>query len=130
MDSIDENVRSALSKVLFTQRIYCDDPKIRRVIVRHASMKKEQAYLCADKTAYISLYTRDAAILFEDSRQRRYVATVDYNIHPLLDVEEISGKLLQDGRKYPGMLLHTCGELKHEQPINEQNCKNFQAILD
>ena len=130
VDSRDENVRSALAKVLFTQRIYCDDPKIRRVIVRHASMKKEQAYLCADKTAYISLYTRDAAILFEDSRQRRYVATVDYNIHPLLDVEELSGKLLQDGRKYPGMLLHTCGELKHEQPINEQNCKNFQAILD
>ena len=67
VDSQDENVRAALARVLFTQRIYCDDPKIRRVIVRHASMKKEQVYVCADKTAYISLYTKDAAVLFEDS---------------------------------------------------------------
>ena len=50
-------------------RLYCDDPKIRRVIVRHASMKEKQIYLCTDKTAYISLYTKDAAIVFEDSCQ-------------------------------------------------------------
>lgn len=130
VDSQDENVRAALARVLFTQRIYCDDPKIRRVIVRHASMKKEQVYVCADKTAYISLYTKDAAVLFEDSCQRRYVATVDYNIHPLLDVEELSGKLCKDGRKYLGMLLHVCGELKHENPVNEQNIENFQAVLE
>ena len=129
VDSQDENVRTALAKVLFTYRLYCDDPKIRKVIVRHASMKEEQVYLCTDKTTYISLYTKDAAVLFEDSSQRRYVNTVDYNVHNLLDLEELAGKLRKDGKKYPGMLLHTCGELKHESPVTEANVASFEAVL-
>ena len=129
VDSNDENVRAALARVLFTCRLYCDDPKIRKVIVRHASMKEEQVYLCTDRTAYISLYTKDAAIVFEDSSQRRYVSTVDYNVHHLLDMEELAGKLGKDGKKYPGMLLHTCGELKHECTVTEENVSCFESVL-
>lgn len=130
VNSQDENVRAALAKVLFTSRLYCDDPKIRKVIVRHASMREEQVYVCGDRTAYISLYTKDAAILFEDSSQRRYVGTVDYNVHSLLDVEELAPKLAKDGRNYPGMLLHVCGELKHESQVTEDNISSFEAILE
>lgn len=129
VDSQDENVRSALARVLFTHRLYCDDPKIRKVIVRHSAMKEEQVYLCADKTAYISVYTKDAAVLFEDSSQRRYISTVDYNMHHLLDIEELSQRLSQDGRRYPGMLLHTCGELKHERQVTPANSASFEAVL-
>lgn len=129
VNSEDENVRAALAKVLFTYRVYCDDPKICKVIVRHTAMKEEQVYLCTDRTAYISLYTQDAAILFEDSSKRRYIGTVDYNLHKLLDIEELSGKLAKDGQRYAGMLLHTCGELKHENPITEENISSFEAVL-
>lgn len=129
VNSEDENVRAALAKVLFTYRLYCDDPKICKVIVRHTAMKEEQVYLCTDRTAYISLYTQDAAILFEDSSKRRYAGTVDYNLHKLLDIEELSGKLAKDGQRYAGMLLHTCGELKHENPITEENISSFEAVL-
>lgn len=129
VNSEDENVRAALTRVLFTYRLYCDDPKICKVIVRHTAMKEEQVYLCSDKTAYISLYTQDAAILFEDSSKRRYAGTVDYNLHKLLDIEELSGKVFKDGQRYAGMLLHTCGELKHENPITEENISSFEAVL-
>lgn len=95
VNSRDENVRAALGRVLFTHRLYCDDPKIRKVIVSHDSLKEEQVYLCADKTAYISLYSKDAAIVFEDGSQRRYTGTIDYNIHNLLDVEELAGTLMK-----------------------------------
>ena len=67
--------------------------------------------------------------MFEDSSQRRYVNTVDYNVHNLLDLEELAGKLRKDGKKYPGMLLHTCGELKHESPVTEANVASFEAVL-
>lgn len=130
VNSEDENVRAALARVLFTARLYCDDPKIRKVIVRHASMKEEQVYLCRDKTSYISLYSKDAAILFEDGNQRRYAGTVDYNVHNLLDVEELAGKLVKDGSRYPGMLLHTCGELNHEKTVTEETISAFEAILN
>lgn len=119
-------VRRALAKVLFTHRIYCDDPKIRRVIVRHAALKEEQAYTCTDKVAYVSLYTRDARIIFEDDRQRRYIQTVDYNIQPLLESKELARQLLEEDCKEAGLLLHTCGELNHENAITKENIRCFQ----
>lgn len=129
VNSRDENVRAALGRVLFTHRLYCDDPKIRKVIVSHDSLKEEQVYLCADKTAYISLYSKDAAIVFEDGSQRRYTGTIDYNIHNLLDVEELAGTLMKSGLHNPGMLLHICGELSCENPVTSENLECFQAVL-
>lgn len=129
VNSQDENVRAALARVLFTYRLYCDDPKIRKVIVSHGALKEEQVYLCTEKAAYISIYTKDAAIIFEDSSQRRYMGTVDYNIHSLLDIEELAPKLAKDGLRYPGMLLHTCGERFHEKQVTEENIASFQAVL-
>lgn len=129
VNSQDENVRAALARVLFTYRLYCDDPKIRKVIVSHGALREEQVYLCTDRTAYISLYTKDAAVIFEDSGQRRYAGTVDYNIHSLLDIEELAPKLAKDGLRYPGMLLHTCGEYSHENQVTSENISSFQAVL-
>lgn len=129
INSQDENVRAALARVLFTYRLYCDDPKIRKVIVSHGALKEEQVYLCTDKTAYISLYTRDAAVIFEDSSQRRYAGTVDYNIHSLLDIEELAPKLARDGLRYPGMLLYVCGEYTCEKQVTGENISSFQAVL-
>ena len=88
MDSREDSVRRALARVLFTHRLYCDDPKIRKVIVRHAALKEEQVYTCNDKVAYISVYTPDARIVFEDDHQRRYIQTVDYNLQPLRRIEK------------------------------------------
>ena len=75
----------AMAKVMFSYRVYCDDPKIRSVIVCHGELKEEQSYPCTDGAAYIQLYTPDARILFEDEKRRRYATTVDYNIQKLMD---------------------------------------------
>ena len=77
----------ALAKVMFSYRVYCDDPKIRSVIVCHGELKEEQSYPCTDGAAYIQLYTPDARILFEDEKRRRYATTVDYNLQKLMDEE-------------------------------------------
>ena len=50
-------------------------------------------------------------------------------MHHLLDMEELAGKLGKDGKKYPGMLLHTCGELKHECTVTEENVSCFESVL-
>ena len=68
---------------LFTYRLYCDDKKIRRVIVCHSQMKKEEVYPCIQGVAYPRIYTDDAVILFEDENQRRYMSTVHYNLKSL-----------------------------------------------
>lgn len=125
-NSKDESVRRALARVLFTHRIYCDDPKIRRVIVRHTAFREEQVYTCTDKVAYVSLYTPDAGIVFEDDRQRRYIHTVDYNIQPLLESKELARQLMAEDCRAPGLLLHVCGEQAHENAITRENIRCFQ----
>lgn len=58
--------------------------------------------------AYIRLYTEDAAILFQDGKQRRYAATIPYNLKKLTDEEKVIPELLKLGVEEPGLLLHYC----------------------
>ena len=79
-----------LAEKLFTNRLYCDDKKIRYVIVRHEQLREEECYPCIQGVAYPRIYTDDAVILFQDEKQRRYAATVDYNVKKLFDERELT----------------------------------------
>lgn len=99
---------SAIAGKLFTFRLYCDDPKIRQIIVRHSQMDREEAYPCVQGVGYPRIYTEDAAILFQDDKQRRYASTVEYNLVRLMDEREILPRVLEKGAEDPGVLLHFC----------------------
>ena len=62
-----------------------------------------------DGVAYISVYTPDARILFEDEKRRRYMGTVDYNLQKLLDEKEAVSLLAASEVNHSGFLLHVCG---------------------
>ncbi len=93
---------------LFTCRLYCDDPKIRQVIVRHAEMEKEEVFPCIHGVAYPRIYTKEAVVLFQDDKQRRYVSTVAYNLTPLMDEREIIPRVIEAGTGDAGVLLYYC----------------------
>ena len=93
---------------MFSYRVYCDDPKIRSVIVCHGELKEEQSYPCTDGAAYIQLYTPDARILFEDEKRRRYATTVDYNLQKLMDEESYLEPCVTLDVTTPGFLLAVC----------------------
>ena len=60
-----------IAQKMFTNRLYFDDKKVRYVIVRHSQMEQEEIYTCVQGVAYPRIYTEDAAILFQDEKQRR-----------------------------------------------------------
>lgn len=91
-----------LAQQIFTCRLYCDDPKVRNVIVRHSQFKTEDVYPCTEGVAYPKIYTKDAVILFEDDRQRRYAKTVEYNLTRLMDEKELVKKCRAYPVKVPG----------------------------
>ena len=94
-------------------RLYCDDKKIRYVIVRHEQLREEEIYPCIQGVAYPRIYTDDAVILFQDEKQRRYASTIDYNIKKLFDERELTDKILDFHIEEPGLVLH-CSE--HTEP--------------
>lgn len=110
---------------LFTRRVYCDAPKIRYVVVRHSQMKEEAVYPCVQGVAYPRIYTEDAAILFQDEKQRRYVQTVDYNIKKMMEDQPAGEQVALLGTEDPGVLLNYC----ETNPISAENLSVFQQLV-
>lgn len=107
-DPSDSEQAEKIAGMMFTRRLYCDDRKIRYVIVRHSQLEKEECYPCIQGVAYPRIYTEDGVILFQDEQQRRYSSTVDYNVKKLFDERDLVEKVLDQGVTKPGILLHYC----------------------
>ena len=115
---------NAIAGRMFTYRLFCDDKKIRSVIVKHSQMAEEEVYPCVQGVAYPRIYTEDAVILFQDEQQRRYASTVGYNLKKMLDEEEMMPKVLAFGGEETGVLLHYC----MEHPISRDDLELFQKL--
>lgn len=113
----------ALARVMFTYRIFCDDSKIRSVIVYHEPLRQEMVYPCKDGVAYISLYTSDANIIFEDGKHRRYAATVDYNLQKLMNEKIYQKQCLAFGVSDCGLLTAVCED---KEGITNDTLTSFQ----
>lgn len=125
-----KDMADAMSSILFTHRLYCDDKKVRNVIVCHGPLNKEEYYPCVDGVAYISIYTKGAKILFQDDMSRRYVATVEYNLQKLLDTEFYLSQCIAFDSGHMGLMLHVCGDDCKESSINISNILMFQRIAN
>ena len=114
-----------LSGILFVNRLYCDSKKVRCVIVRHSQLTREELYPCVQGVAYPRIYTEDAAVLFQDDKQRRYSATVDYNLKKLMDERDLIEEIIEKRYTEPGILLNFCEN--HE--ISQKNLPVFQQVV-
>ena len=85
LEPVGREAADRIVEKLFTSRLYCDDPKIREVIVCHRQFAAQEIYPCVRGVAYPRIYTDDAVLLFRDEKQRCYASTVHYNIKKLMD---------------------------------------------
>lgn len=125
MEPRTKEAADSIAQKMFTHRLYFDDKKVRYVIVRHSQMEQEELYTCVQGVAYPRIYTEDAAILFQDEKQRRYSATVDYSLKKTMDEEKAVRKVLSLGAAEPGILLHYCES--HE--LDKDNLDIFQRLV-
>ncbi len=108
-----------MANVMFTYRVFCDDPKIHNVIVCHEQLNQEGVYPCKDGVAYVQLFTPNAEIVFEDVKRRRYAATVDYNIQTLMNSKKYMQQCLSLQVSHEGFLLAVCeGEETKAEPLS------------
>lgn len=117
----------ALSRVIFTNRLYCDDKKIRNVIVCYSQMEEEEIYPCRAGVAYPRIYTDDGVILFQDGQQRRYAATVDYNLRKLFD-DEVIERCSHVKKMEPGFLLNRCSRQVSSGVVTEETMAAHQQL--
>lgn len=115
---------NSIGKMLFTCRLYCGDSRIRKVIIRHSQLDKEEEYPCIHGVAYPRIYTEDAAVIFQDDRQIRYASTVNYNLKKLLDEREAADHCLELGVAQPGLLLYA----SEKQRVRKETLELFQVL--
>ena len=122
LEHIDDNETATnAAKVAFTHRLYCDDDKIRNVIVCHGPLIEERVYPCIDKVAFIDIYTEDAQIIFEDAHHQRFAATVAYNQQKLFDNRKIIEQCVWQDVAVDGLLLNICGNDLRRTDVNIRN---------
>lgn len=117
---------AAISKKMFTYRLFFDDKKVRYVSVRHSQLKQEEVYASVQGVAYPRIYTDDAVIIFQDEKQRRYSATVDYSLKKMFDDQEQVEQVLRLGVTEPGVLLHYC----ESADLSRENLDIFQKLAE
>lgn len=108
-ECMEELEAEELQKIVFTHRLYCDRPDIRRVVICHGPLLEEEVYPCVNGLAYPQIYSEDAVILFEDNRKCRYEAAVDYNLRELFDKEMLE-YCCRENAQHPGFLLNRCSQ--------------------
>lgn len=76
-----------LPVILNTYEISVKEKNMQYVTVVHKETKEIKRYKIKGGLAYVSIYTEDAAVIFEDTRGVRYWG-IKYDIKKLLDMEE------------------------------------------
>lgn len=114
-----------IADILFRHRLVLNDPKVRNVIVCHPALRDMRSYPVRDNTAYPDIYSKDACILFEDDKKRRFAATVEYELEPLMDIPALAKSCMYFGMWDTGIQLYVCHEKTWQVDINSKNLMSF-----
>ena len=123
----DTGTAAMMAPVLFTRKITVDDPAIRRVIVCGTALKKEESAPVRDGVAYISKYTDEECVLFEDVNQIRYATSVPFTEQKLFDERDCAKTILEYGIDDPGCELCVCREKAFQMDVNQDTQAAYRA---
>lgn len=126
----DREMGSAVAEILFTDRLFCDDPKIRQVAVCHDELSHEAVYPLKDGVAYVSRFTPNAKIFFQDEKCRRYYSTIAYSIEPLMDRKMLLLQCQALDVDETGLLLNICAGSREAARIGIRNIDAYQHIVE
>lgn len=84
---INEEIAHALSRILYTHKLYISDTRMVRAFIYQRQLKDPQIVPISDQTAYFQLYSKEYVILFEDAKGRRYAGSIASRMEPLMNAE-------------------------------------------
>ncbi|MBQ6603332.1 MAG: hypothetical protein IJH99_08035 [Eubacterium sp.] len=129
-DSTDPEVAASLALLLFTCKLECDNPSIRKVIVCHPALNEEQEYVFANGRAYPNIYSDDACILLEDDLKRRFVTTIPYRLTNLMDRKKTAAYCAALGVWDTGMMLYSCGSASWQMDVTSANLLKLWKVAE
>lgn len=95
----------SLAKILYTVKLTVD-AQMARVYVIHRQLKEVQVVPIVHEAAYFQLYSKDYAVIFEDSEGRKYAGGISYQLERLLNPGQYLRKCMAYAPYEASFLLH------------------------
>lgn len=127
---INEETALAMSSLLFVNLIQTDRMDIRQVIIYQAKTQVEQSYPVVDGLAKVPVYGNEYTILFEDSRQYRYISSVPYTLEKLMIPGKIAKSIAPLIKEHQGLNIYLCESGKGNIHIDEDTKERFFSLMN
>ncbi|MDO4619791.1 MAG: DUF5717 family protein [Lachnospiraceae bacterium] len=124
----DEISGRNLTSAIFSERICCDDPQIRRAVVIHPGIIAESHYPFCDGSTYICRASEDAAVLLEDHAGRRYAVSCDYSITPMMQAKHLRENCRNICPQDPGLLLSAAEDFQKQKIEDADSFRTWKRI--
>ena len=129
-DVRSEEIGRRMAEILFTERLFCDDPNVREVVVIHPELKGESVYPIRQGVAYIDRYTKDAQILFQDEQYRRFCGSVAYQLEPLMEKGQIAERCSAMKIAGSGFDLYQVRGDGNDRPADASSIEIYRRIAE
>lgn len=126
---INEELSAAFSDIIYTHKLIVFDKRIVRAIIYQNEMKEPQIVPVTDQCAYFELFSNDYVILFEDSRGYRYVKSISYRLHRLMDAEKYLDRCISLSPDRPQYIVSHFKNVRDYSDFTKDDLKLFKPVF-
>ncbi|MCI5936596.1 MAG: DUF5717 family protein [Eubacterium sp.] len=105
-DTIQGDVAKHLPYIMFNQKLTCDNPFIRQVVVVHDEMKEKITYSLDHGKAMIQLFTPNYQLFFVDEQGNYLAGTVAYTLQKMLHLDHFAKNCWEQSSDHVHLLAH------------------------
>lgn len=126
---INEELSAAFSDIIYTHKLIVFDKRIVRAIIYQNEMKEPQIVPVTDQCAYFELFSNDYVILFEDSRDYRYVKSISYRLQRLMDAEKYLDRCISLSPDRPQYIVSHFKNVRDYSDFTKDDLKLFKPVF-
>lgn len=126
-DMINEVNAHSAADAVFTYKITCANKNMRNVIIGHKETTTEAKYPIKNGCAYVSIFTEEPCICFEDGYGRRYSESIDYEIDRVYEDMAIIKSLEPYCEGKLNLELYFCEKMLNYQETTLDNVRRYFA---
>lgn len=128
--SVVASVAKQLPNILFKQRFVCHNPNITTVLVDYDECSQTQQVPVLDGIAYVDQITEHANLTLVDKEHKRYIGSIPYELHPIIDDEPFLPLCYEaDPKSFP-VLLRLSYYADRTQIVDYEVVKVYKALLE
>lgn len=126
-DLKDVRQAEAFADIAFTGQIFCDNPRICRVVVVTREIRGEESVQLVHGMALVHSYSENTEILFEDARGHRFRSGVAYSKAPLIERRRFMDRLSGRHLAHPGIVI---AELAASPSVTEESLSEWSEVAE